>query len=130
MNNTKDLLIQKAIHVIEEEIIEEYLRELMRKYIQYKFNESIGFSLLTDIHYNIFRIEKDEQSKVNLMTMIELIILAGDIMDDMQDKDATNTPWYDNESMNLNVIIYPLSLLLNDLRSIVIKCPKNTTYLL
>lgn len=113
---TNHTLFETANKLIADETLEDSLKDYIRQYIQYKFRDPAVFSTLTEVHYHLFRKRKDNTQKEKLMTMIEIVMLTGDIADDMQDKDAISTPWYYvHDSTNLNIILSLLMLCLKEL---------------
>ncbi|WP_121639844.1 polyprenyl synthetase family protein [Virgibacillus sp. Bac330] len=115
----KDQLINMAKTFIENDFLEDSLRRDTIQYIEYKFNESVYFAKITQAHFWAFRENKDKIEEVKAMTIIELIILASDIMDDMQDKDAKDTPWSDVEdAFNLNIIIGILLISMKEIEGV------------
>lgn len=101
---SKETLIKRAKDLINQGFYEESLKRYANQYVKYKFNESIAFAKITEIHFDIFRENKCSLHKINAMTLIELIILASDILDDIQDKDAKNVPWCGvDDAINLNI---------------------------
>ncbi|MFD1066387.1 polyprenyl synthetase family protein [Oceanobacillus locisalsi] len=103
----KSQLISMANAFVNEEFLEKNIKEYTSSYIDYKFNLSIEFAKITCIHFDIFRSNQDKTYKIKAMTIIELIILASDILDDLQDKDTPkDTPWYKvDDGQNQNIII-------------------------
>lgn len=98
---------------------ETQLKNLAIEYISYKFEQSLHFAYLTDIHYSIFRYKKHEKENKELQAIIELILLAADIMDDLQDKDSEINPWSKVAlGQNLNIIFGLLLISLKKVESI------------
>lgn len=116
---SKELLIEMAKSMINDGFMEESLKADAHRYIEYKFNDLIYFAKITDMHFEIFRENKDEIQRIKAMTIIELIILASDIMDDLQDKDAHDAPWSNvDDAFNLNIIVGILLICLKEIDEI------------
>ncbi len=116
----RDQLVNIAKKMIDNGFIEKSIKNEINHYIEYKFNESINFARITEIHFDIFREEKSNTYKLKAMTIIELIILASDIMDDIQDKDTLkDVPWSKiDETYSFNIIIGILLICLNGIDTI------------
>src|SRR5699024_12064879 len=112
---TKETLINLAKGFIDKGFYENRLKKYANEYIEYKFNESIIFARITEIHFDVFRKQKNYSHKMKAMTIMELVILASDILDDIQDQDAHEVPWgvVDN-ALNLNVIIGIVTLCIKE----------------
>ncbi|MGG3805394.1 polyprenyl synthetase family protein [Metabacillus fastidiosus] len=112
-------LINQASELIDRFSFDKELKKCTLEYINYKFNQSINFSCLTAIHYDIFRAESNEEEKVNIQTIVELVLLASDIMDDLQDGDSGDNPWANIDlGYNLNIIISLLLICLEKIEDI------------
>ncbi|GIO23008.1 polyprenyl synthetase family protein [Oceanobacillus sp. J11TS1] len=116
----KDQLVNIAKKMIKNGFIEESIKKEISHYIEYKFNESINFAKITEVHFDIFREDKNNSYKLKAMTIIELIILASDIMDDIQDKDThKDVPWSNmDETYSFNIIIGILLICLNEVKTL------------
>ncbi|WP_066196148.1 polyprenyl synthetase family protein [Gracilibacillus timonensis] len=103
----KEPLQEMAKVIIDRGFSEDSMKVLANRYVTYKFAESLEFARIAGIHYDIFRTNQDQQEKVKVLTIVELLILAGDIMDDIQDQDAhENVPWSQVEdSYNFNIVV-------------------------
>ncbi|UOQ84279.1 class 1 isoprenoid biosynthesis enzyme [Gracilibacillus salinarum] len=68
------------------------LKEYAISYILYKNQEGFSFSSLTQFHYHMV---VDDKSKgiVHASAAIEFLMLALDILDDLQDQDDKEKPW-------------------------------------
>lgn len=67
------------------------LRELALLFVENKLEEPMIFGPLTHIHYRMHNGAKGEP--VTASAGIELLILASDILDDLEDQDAPSKPW-------------------------------------
>lgn len=111
MNKIQDLDLQKKLTELANQLIEKsfsdvYLQQLAQSYVNFKFQQSLNFALLTGVHYSIFREQQNSEEKRELQVIVELIILAADILDDIQDEDVLIYPWSNvNLGENLNIII-------------------------
>ncbi|MBS3678764.1 polyprenyl synthetase family protein [Ornithinibacillus massiliensis] len=113
-------LIYMAKSFVDKGFMEDSIKNNTKDYIEYKFNQSIEFAKITAIHFDIFRDQKINIHKVKAMTIIELIILISDIMDDMQDEDTRqDAPWskVDN-AFNFNIIVGILLICLKEMNGI------------
>ena len=105
------MILQEELIIIANQLIEKsfsdvYLQQLAQSYVNFKFQQSLNFALLTELHYSIFREQQNLEEKRELQVIVEFIILAADILDDIQDEDVLIYPWsnvYIGE--NLNIII-------------------------
>lgn len=106
--------------LVEIGFMEEGIKKKIYHYIEYKFNEALHFARIAEIHYDIFREDKCNSNKLKTMVIIELIILASDIMDDMQDKDAhKEVPWSIlNVSDSYNIIVGILLICLKEVATL------------
>ncbi|MER2006131.1 MAG: polyprenyl synthetase family protein [Psychrobacillus sp.] len=109
-----------ALEIVNNSFTENKIRNLAINYIHYKFKNPLNFAYLTDIHYRLFRKDYCEREKLELQAIIEIIILAADIMDDLQDGDSKFHPWSEVElGQNLNIIIGLLLASLSAVESII-----------
>lgn len=113
-------LIDMARLFVDKGFMEESIKKDTNRYIEYKFNQSIEFAKITGIHFEVFSENKVTKYKMKAMTIIELIILASDIMDDMQDKDAhKDAPWSKlNDAFNFNIVVGILLICLKEIDGI------------
>ncbi|MFZ4452731.1 polyprenyl synthetase family protein [Salibacterium aidingense] len=89
------------------------LREKAALFIMYKMKEGFLFSELTQLHYHIDKCEKSH-GMFHVSAAVEFLILALDILDDLQDQDDTEKPWSTfpfSTSMNLSTGFLTLSTL-------------------
>ncbi len=99
-------LILRAKKLVYGHFFESTLRQCSSEYIEYKFNDSTRFANITLVHYEIFQDNQNEEEKQLLLTIIELLMLALDIMDDIQDEDFLEGPWTKHPiATNLNIIM-------------------------
>ncbi|MDQ0216374.1 competence protein ComQ [Oikeobacillus pervagus] len=109
-------IVDQANVLIDRYFFEKDLKFNVMNYVNHKFDQIINFSQFTKIHYDIFRDSYNKEEEINLLTIVELIILASDIMDDIQDGDAGDNPWADVDlGQNLNIIVGMLFLCLKHL---------------
>lgn len=81
---------------------QENLLQDIQSFIDYKITESLKFGELTILHYTMFGGKSKDIFKV--AAAVELLILALDIFDDLQDQDNKEVPWNKigySESMNI-----------------------------
>ncbi|KOS66796.1 ComQ [Lysinibacillus contaminans] len=118
-------IISCASRWIQDSFYNEHLQQLALEYIDYKFKLPLSLSNLTEIHYQIFRTEYTNCELVDLQTIIEIILLASDILDDIQDQDSPTSPW-SNEKLNhnLNVLIGLLFISLSKINTL--QCSNQT----
>jgi len=107
MNTTSQKeIIDCASKWIIESFSNQQLQDTAIEYIQYKFNQPLCFSKLTEIHYNVFRNVHNKKELTETQTIVELILLSADILDDIQDNDASCNPWSNKTlSCNLNILL-------------------------
>lgn len=68
MNKIQDLDLQKKLTELANQLIEKsfsdvYLQQLAQSYVNFKFQQSLNFALLTGIHYSIFREQQNSEEK-------------------------------------------------------------------
>lgn len=116
----RERLINMAKKMIKKGFMEDGIKTEINHYIEYKFNKSLNFAKITKIHFEIFREDENNIYKLRAMTIIELIILATDIMDDIQDKDIhKNIPWSKiKEAYSFNIIFGILLICLKEIDTI------------
>ena len=81
--NLQEELITLANQIIEKSFSDVYLQQLAQSYVNFKFQQSLNFALLTELHYSIFREQQNLEEKRELQVIVEFIILAADILDDI-----------------------------------------------
>jgi competence protein ComQ len=95
-----------ASNWITESFFNQQLQDTALGYIQYKLKQPLSFSKLTEIHYKVFRNVHNKKELIEIQTMVELILLSADILDDIQDNDAPCNPWSNKSlSSNLNILL-------------------------
>lgn len=95
-------IVRRHVHVPE-------LQRMMQSYVSYKLEESFVFAELVELHYDMF--EGQGQHATAGAAAIELLILALDIFDDLQDKDNDRVPWMQvDPAQAMNAAIGFLSL--------------------
>ncbi|WNS80464.1 polyprenyl synthetase family protein [Domibacillus sp. DTU_2020_1001157_1_SI_ALB_TIR_016] len=81
------------------------LQEKTLVYVRYTFNKTGFFAKLSGLHYDVFWQRKRTGEKEQLMVIVELLFLALDIMDDIQDGDGHEHPWGEvDTAQNLNIL--------------------------
>lgn len=89
---------------INQYFIQSHLRSLATSFLEYKLTESLIFSDLTRLHYQMLGGSSAEIEKA--CAAVELMVLALDIYDDLQDKDNFGVPWSQvDPAQALNVAI-------------------------
>jgi competence protein ComQ len=78
---------------IEENVPERSLKESAMQSVEYKGREGFAFSELTYLHSCIWPDGENEKDISKIMASVEFVVLAGDILDDLQDKDHDEAPW-------------------------------------
>ncbi|WP_042347360.1 polyprenyl synthetase family protein [Bacillus massiliigorillae] len=84
-------------------------------------NYSFPFAKSLELHYSIFSESNNEYSKVNdLKSCIEVLILALDIIDDLQDNDNYDSIWMkNNQASAINVSISLMTIFQHKLLEII-----------
>lgn len=67
----REKLINMANKFIDKGFMEESLLADTKRYIEFKFNQSINFAKLTEVHFDIFREKRNEIHKLKAMTIVE-----------------------------------------------------------
>jgi len=89
---------------INQYFIQSHLRVLATSFLEYKLSESFIFSDLTRLHYQMLGGNSPEIEKAG--AAVELMVLALDIYDDLQDRDNLDVPWSQvDPAQALNVAI-------------------------
>lgn len=95
--------------LIEDSLLHDQIKEKIREFISYKEAFRYTFGELTITHFRIFGGKGDYIYR--LAACVELLVLCGDIIDDLQDQDNTTAPWYNEpRAIVLNIAIGLLSL--------------------
>ena len=111
-NYSPDRLLKTMIHTVNANLDESSLNHLAEQFIIYKKTEGFSFSTLTQLHFHIDSSEKHE-GMYDISAAIEFLILALDILDDLQDEDADDKPWTQVSSaasMNLSTGFLMMSM--------------------
>jgi competence protein ComQ len=86
------LEIESAIQqIVHRHVTPPELRDLMLSFVAYKMTESTIFAELTIFHYQMFGGTSRDIGQA--AAAVELLILALDIFDDLQDQDNERVPW-------------------------------------
>ncbi|WP_442601899.1 polyprenyl synthetase family protein [Paenibacillus sp. KN14-4R] len=84
--------LEKTMHAaVERYFTEPELRRLALQFISYKVTETTVFGELTRLHYTMFGGTSPEIEQAT--AAVELMILALDMYDDVQDRDNDSVPW-------------------------------------
>ncbi|KGX90628.1 polyprenyl synthetase family protein [Pontibacillus marinus] len=112
MSNQDEQIAQFMLSAVERQFSLHDLKQHTFSFIQYKKKEGFSFANLTKIHYEMFGGE--EHSDIyQACAAVEIMILALDIFDDLQDQDALDKPWCDTQqaiSMNIATGLLMLSM--------------------
>lgn len=111
-NYSPDNTCETMIHTVNTNLDESSLKQLADQFILYKKTEGFSFSTLTQLHFHIDSREKHEGMYV-VSAAIEFLILALDILDDLQDEDVDDKPWTQISSavsMNLSTAFLTMSM--------------------
>ncbi|WP_431808864.1 polyprenyl synthetase family protein [Lysinibacillus sphaericus] len=109
-------LNEYAQKILDTENIPVKLKEQLRTYISYHFIKGHPLADLLELAYDNFRENPETEHKQSLQLCIELLLLAADIIDDIQDKDAKKQPWAnisteDNLTCIITLIMLSLKIL-------------------
>lgn len=107
-----DRLYRTMADAVNTHLNEAGLVQLGERFISYKKAEGFSFSPLTQMHFHIQSSKKNDGVYV-LSAAIEFLILALDILDDLQDEDAEDKPWSQvssSSSMNVSTGFLMLSM--------------------
>ncbi len=91
MREYKETVAGKMKRLIEQWFTAEPLRRFALLFLEDKCKEELRFGRLTVIHYHMFRGQGGDP--YGAAAAVELIILASDILDDLQDGDAPSKAW-------------------------------------
>ncbi|MFQ3544070.1 polyprenyl synthetase family protein [Halobacillus rhizosphaerae] len=73
------------------------LLELASGFIDYQYKEGFTFSALTQVNFHMISNRRD-QTFIHRLAAVEILILALDIFDDLQDQDTEDRPWTQSPS--------------------------------
>ncbi|MGY4691433.1 polyprenyl synthetase family protein [Salibacterium sp. K-3] len=108
-HQTKDVMLE----MVNTYLNDHDLKENAAQFIFYKMKEGFLFSELTQLHYHIDKCEKS-YGMFHVSAAVEFLMLALDILDDLQDQDDDEKPWSTfpfSTSMNLSTGFLTLSML-------------------
>lgn len=91
MEELVPMIGQEMLRISDKYFATEPLRGYAHAFIREKQAESLRFGLLTVLHYRMFG--GDSGQIYQAAAAVELFILATDILDDLQDGDATHQAW-------------------------------------
>lgn len=100
---------------IDQYFIQSRLRQLAVSFVEYKLTETTIFGDLTRLHYEMFGGKSDEIEKA--VAAVEMLLLALDIYDDLQDQDNEGVPWSQvnpAEALNVAIGLQALSIAILD----------------
>ncbi|MCA0971395.1 polyprenyl synthetase family protein [Halobacillus litoralis] len=110
-----ETLTSRMIHAVNSCWHQSDLSERLEQWIAFKREEGFSFSRLTQLHFHMYQKEESEHV-LHLSASVELMMLALDVMDDLQDQDNMNQPWMDEPSVSMNMATGLLFLSLDELR--------------
>lgn len=94
--------ILESINIIlKKEIQQENLKETIQKYIDTQTKKGFPFAELTILHYKMLK-GPELDKVIPVAAAIELLVLSFDILDDIEDGDATQKIWLNEQSIALN----------------------------
>src|SRR5690554_763931 len=100
----KQVVLHSLYHIIDQYVYEQELNTLLKKYVDNKNLELGVWSDLTLIIHQM--LGGDSPDMYRLAATTELIILASDIIDDLQDQDHMDKPWMvDLPAYTLNAVV-------------------------
>lgn len=109
LDSTTGSIYEEMIEIIENSVFQVPFKEKAKEFILFKAEKGLLFGKLTVLHYFLF--DNSEGIIYKLAAVIELLILAADIFDDLQDKDNSFTPWSQvPDPITLNIGLGLLSL--------------------
>ncbi|MDQ0300148.1 competence protein ComQ [Salibacterium salarium] len=106
-------ITEVMLQMVNTHLDDEDLRENAALFIMYKMKEGFLFSELTQLHYHLEESEKSH-GMFHVSAAVEFLILALDMLDDLQDQDDMDKPWSTfpfSTSMNLSTGFFTLSML-------------------
>lgn len=110
MKGTEKLLAEEMQAQVKRCFAVDYLREAAVASVEVKVRESLKCGTLTLLHYRMFG--GSGQQIYRAAAAVELMILALDIMDDLQDEDHMDMPWHalpKSIALNLSLALLTLS---------------------
>lgn len=112
MSNQDEQIAQFMLSAVERHFSVNDLKQHTSSFIQYKKKEGFSFANLTKIHYEMFGGE-EHPDIYQACAAVEIMILALDIFDDLQDQDALDKPWCQTQytiTMNIATGLLMLSM--------------------
>lgn len=82
-------------------IKEEQLKEMMLSYVDFQSKKEFPFGELTILHYQMFG-GSNSDGILSIASAVECLVLAFDILDDIEDGDDLSKPWSATPSLSLN----------------------------
>ncbi|MGG2932628.1 polyprenyl synthetase family protein [Bacillus pacificus] len=103
MNSNINCMIEEEIlSLIDQNFQQKELKTTAKKYLRYYKEGGFPLGNLTILAYTLHKEVSSEIYKVASIT--ELIMFAFDILDDLEDDDNPDTPWFSEKEYALNVI--------------------------
>ncbi|QHE54076.1 polyprenyl synthetase family protein [Pontibacillus sp. HMF3514] len=112
MSNQDEKIARFMLSAVESNFSVNDLKQRTSKFIEYKKKEGFSFASLTKLHYEMFG-GKEHSSIFQACAAVEIMVLALDIFDDLQDQDALDKPWCQTQqtiSMNIATGLLILSM--------------------
>jgi len=117
MCKQSERIAKSMLSAVEDHFYVGDLKQRASSFIRYKETEGFSFANLTRIHYEMFGgTNYDDLYKA--CAAVEIMILALDIFDDLQDQDSMDKPWCDTpHALSMNIATGLLMLSMNTMEN-------------
>ncbi|WP_059172127.1 polyprenyl synthetase family protein [Bacillus sp. FJAT-27445] len=105
-------IFDSMVGLIRKSVLQEDLQEKIIAYVEYKAIKGFPFAELAILHYSMMNGAKTKEI-LAICAAVELLVLAGDILDDLEDGDAAGNPWLLDKAVGLNASTAILMLAIN-----------------
>lgn len=107
------LIKETMLSSVDKFIDEDELRKLLQEFVEFQSKDGFPFGELGVLHYNMFS-DKENDEIYKIAAAIEILVLAFDILDDLEDQDSEGKPWLiEKSSLVLNSTTALIFLSLN-----------------
>lgn len=103
------------ISILNKEVEYKELSDKLFEYVNYQSQYGFPFGELVIVHYKMFE-GQDTDEIYTIAAAIELLILASNILDDVQDNDTENKPWSKETALALNCVVILLFICIQAVR--------------
>jgi competence protein ComQ len=117
---TSEIIKESISSTIDKSIEINEIRDMLFEFVNFQSEKGFPFGELLILHYDFFGGEKTKEI-YHVAAAVELIVLSFDILDDFEDEDSNNKPWWNNRKLALNATTNLLFLSIDILRKTTFK---------